>query len=116
MAHVIAEVPDDDAILELVNADAESGRPFGGPLQLALDNITRRQEPGGGGTYYIYSQPLPETRKRLFARTADRSHGAMLARLSLEMIDHMRDMYGPVESEPRHPDIASGRPWPILNQ
>ena len=26
----------------------------------------------------------------------------------------IRDEYGAPEAEPRHPDIASGRPWPIL--
>jgi len=114
-SHVIAEVPDADGILELVEADGKSGRPFGGPLQLALDSITRREEPGSGSTFYIYSRPLPELRKGLFALTVGGSHRAVLARLSLEMIDHARDMYGPVETEPRHPDILSGRPWPILN-
>ena len=25
-----------------------------------------------------------------------------------------RDEYGAPENEPRHPDLGSGRPWPIL--
>ena len=32
----------------------------------------------------------------------------------LNYIDKLRDEYGAPESEPRHPDITSGRPWPIL--
>jgi hypothetical protein len=31
----------------------------------------------------------------------------------LTAIDELRDDYGPAESEPRHPDIDSGRPWPL---
>ncbi|WP_447980383.1 hypothetical protein [Candidatus Nitrospira bockiana] len=30
----------------------------------------------------------------------------------LTTIDDIRDGYGPVP-EPRHPDIDSGRPWPL---
>jgi hypothetical protein len=32
----------------------------------------------------------------------------------LNQIDEIRDEYGLPEGEPRHPDLASGRPWPIL--
>lgn len=27
---------------------------------------------------------------------------------------NFRDEYGAPENEPRHPDLGSGRPWPIL--
>jgi hypothetical protein len=29
-------------------------------------------------------------------------------------IDRVRDENGALEDEPRHPDLASGKPWPIL--
>jgi hypothetical protein len=32
----------------------------------------------------------------------------------LRAIDEIRDDYGQVDSEPRHPDITTGVPWPIL--
>jgi hypothetical protein len=32
----------------------------------------------------------------------------------LKLIDKLRDEYGAPESEPRHPDLASGKQWPIL--
>ncbi|WP_438826512.1 hypothetical protein [Ruegeria atlantica] len=32
----------------------------------------------------------------------------------LNLIDQLRDEYGAPESEPRLPDLASGRRWPIL--
>jgi hypothetical protein len=32
----------------------------------------------------------------------------------LREIDRVRDENGAPEEEPRHPDLASGKPWPIL--
>lgn len=32
----------------------------------------------------------------------------------LNLMDKLRDEYGAPESEPRHPDLASGKQWPIL--
>lgn len=32
----------------------------------------------------------------------------------LREIDRVRDESGAPEDEPRHPDLASGKPWPIL--
>jgi hypothetical protein len=32
----------------------------------------------------------------------------------LNFLDQIRDEYGSPENEPRHPDLASGRPWPII--
>jgi len=36
-----------------------------------------------------------------------------LKRQTLNLIDKTRDDYGTPESEPRHPDLASGKAWPI---
>ena len=32
----------------------------------------------------------------------------------LRQIDAIRDEHGMPEIEPRHPDLASGKPWPIM--
>jgi hypothetical protein len=32
----------------------------------------------------------------------------------LNQIDKIRDKYGTPDSEPRHPNLASGKPWPII--
>ena len=39
---------------------------------------------------------------------------AKLAEECLIAIDEFRDDYGQAESEPRHPDIDSGIPWPLV--
>jgi len=32
----------------------------------------------------------------------------------VEDIDNVRDQYGLPEGEPRHPDLVSGKLWPIM--
>jgi len=45
--------------------------------------------------------------------TTDGSSSDAAARW-LNQIDAIRDEYGTPEAEPRHPDLASGKPWPIM--
>lgn len=33
----------------------------------------------------------------------------------LTEIDHIRDEHGRPDAEPRHPDLASGKAWPIMS-
>ncbi len=62
----------------------------------------------------LYSLPAPELRKDLFDLVVNSSAAeARLARECLCAIDEIRDDYGYVDSEPRHPDIATGVPWPL---
>jgi hypothetical protein len=37
-----------------------------------------------------------------------------LAEACLVEIEELRDEHGRVDDEPRHPDISSGQPWPIV--
>jgi hypothetical protein len=34
----------------------------------------------------------------------------------LHLIDEIRDDYGTPDSEPRHPDLSSGKQWPAMSQ
>jgi len=54
--------------------------------------------------------PKPVQAWRLRGQTWE----AKLAKDALNAIDELRDEYGAPESEPRHPDIESGRPWPMV--
>ena len=45
--------------------------------------------------------------------TADTGEEATVAAPCLTAIDELRDEYGSVDSEPRHPDIETGRSWPL---
>jgi hypothetical protein len=52
-------------------------------------------------------------RQKLLALTTDGGPADAAARL-LRQIDWIRDEYGMPDAECRHPDLASGKPWPIM--
>ncbi len=64
--------------------------------------------------YNVHPVAVVELRKKLFALTVSDGHEANLARACLTQIDVSRDENGRPETEPRRPDIATGRSWPIL--
>jgi len=68
---------------------------------------------GSQGAYNVAPLPAVELRQRLLAMTTDGGPTDAAARC-LRHIDQLRDEHGMPDSEPRHPDLASGRPWPIL--
>jgi hypothetical protein len=67
------------------------------------------------GAYDLISAPAASLRKRLFAvACAIGREQAELATACLIYIDELRDRYEIVAiGEPRHPDLASGAPWPL---
>jgi hypothetical protein len=113
--HVIAEVADADGVLVLVHAYALQGKPFDGTIHSAIRHVALGERPSANwaGANEVVSLPLPELRKRLFAMVKDAAAENRMAAACLTAIDELRDDYGPAESEPRHPDIDSGRPWPL---
>lgn len=69
--------------------------------------------PDWGSAYSILPIAATDLRRRLLADTNDGSVMDLAAR-ALNAIDEMRDEYGRAMDEPRHPDLDSDRPWPIL--
>jgi hypothetical protein len=69
--------------------------------------------PGWTNAFSIVPVSAAELRRKLLAATSDGSAHDLAAR-TLTAIDEIRDEYGRAIDEPRHPDLASGRPWPIL--
>jgi hypothetical protein len=57
--------------------------------------------------------PAAELRRKLLAMTTDGGPMNAAARC-LSQIDKIRDEHGAPESDPRHPDLASGRAWPAM--
>jgi hypothetical protein len=74
---------------------------------MAIRSIALQKEPveGWSGAYEYPPVAIAKLRKDLFAMA--------LAEVCLSVVDQLRDEHGSVASEPRHPDIASGRPWPL---
>ncbi|WP_246675066.1 HNH endonuclease [Mesorhizobium sp. B2-5-3] len=67
-----------------------------------------------GTSYELRPRNASELRKRLFALTIspDKDQAAFAVDY-LTRIDALRHDDGAAEDEPRHPDIGSGRPWPL---
>ena len=65
------------------------------------------------GTFEVLPVPAGEVRRQLLAQTTDGGPDDICARY-LDEVDRFRDELGTPESEPRHPDLGSGKAWPIL--
>jgi hypothetical protein len=78
--------------------------------------LTRRIEVGDWtNTFEIVPVDATELRRTLLARTSDGGADDWAA-WCLREIDEIRDDYGAPDNEPRHPDLASGKPWPIISR
>lgn len=110
----IAESPDDEALGVLIDSYAAEGHGFDGLLQRAIMEVAlgKRTLPQWRGAFEHYSVDVSPLRKRLFGMLTGDGPPATLAEACLTAIDELRDEHGRVDTEPRHPDIASGRPWP----
>ncbi len=112
----IAEAPDVEGLLLMVRIAAAAGRDFRRTeLHKALRRALTEERPS---TYMRGAQelhPVPDQglRKALLAMTVGEESVAVLARRTLIEIDVMHDDYGWDGGDRRHPDIASGIPWPL---
>lgn len=112
----IAESADTDGVLLLVRVGAAQDKRVGDtPLYTALRHVLIGQTPiESSGMHQLHSLPVPELRKGLFDMVVNGSAPeCRLANESLTIIDEIHDDYGWVASEVRHPDIKSGKPWPL---
>jgi hypothetical protein len=114
LLRVIAEAPDTDGIFYLIAANAADGRGLDGNLRQAVEQmvLTKELVSPSHSAFQFRSVDATVLRRRLFALTGEDGSQASLAVQCLELIDGIRDDNGQVDTEPRHPDIASGRPWP----
>lgn len=114
--HAIAELADADGLLALVQGYARDKRIFDGTLHHLIEEVALGREPlpdWGGNAYNLHSVNVADLRKRLFMMLDATPEEAGLAEACLTAIDELRDEHGRIDSEPRHPDIMSSRPWPL---
>lgn len=117
LEYAIANAADADGVLLLVRVGAAQDKRFRGTaLYTALRNVLVGQTPiESSGMQELYSLPAPELRKGLFNMVVnDNDAESRLATECLTAIDEIRDDYGHVDAEPRHPNIAMGVPWPQI--
>jgi hypothetical protein len=113
LTQAIAENPDEEGLLLLVKFENDLKRSLVG--WRTIESVVTERVPSEDwkGAYNIVPVPAGSLRKKLFALTMD-GGSADAASRCLRQIDMLRDEHGMPEAEPRHPDLASGKSWPIL--
>lgn len=113
LASAVAEAPGTEGILMLTDFEIKTGRSF--MAWQSIQSVVMEHVPAENweGAYNVVPVPAAELRQKLLAMTGSGGKDDPAARC-LNHIDKLRDEYGGPELEPRHPDLASGRPWPIL--
>lgn len=117
LEYAIANAADAEGVLLLVRVGAGQDKRFRGTaLYTALRHVLVGQTPiESSGMQQLYSLPAPELRKGLFDMVVNGNTAeSRLATECLTAIDEIRDDYGHVDAEPRHPNIAMGVPWPQI--
>ena len=110
----LIEVADAPFVLALIDDMAKAKRADDGRLLRATERLAIAQRPveGWPGAFEQFSVHLAEFRKELFTLVMANDGRSGLAEACLYKIDELRDEHGRINEEPRHPDIASGSPWP----
>jgi hypothetical protein len=109
----IAESPDAKGVLLIAEIDKNVTRRMLSSRTIEIVVTERLPAEGWSGAYHVVPVAATELRQKLFAMVTD---GGITdaAALYLNAIDAVRDEYGAALTEPRHPDLDSGRPWPII--
>jgi hypothetical protein len=115
LEHLIGEAGDSTDFIEMVKTYVAEGRGFDGRMQRALREVTLWNDPvpGGGNAYYVRPSSVADLRRFLFWLLTGTAQEAALASRCLTSIDELRDEHGIAAGDPRHPDIATNRPWPV---
>ena len=113
LAQAIAERPDENGFFLLIELGRKHNRNYihEGTIERMTSKFTPSQEVEGA--FNIIPVPANSLRRRLLDMTTDGGPSDVAAQY-LNQVDEARDRYGAPESEPRHPDLASGKPWPVI--
>ncbi len=113
LAHSLAQNPSPEDVVLLVKCEVATQRSFLGWRSIEAAVTNHVPSDTWRGAFDV--MPIPSTwlRRELLALTGDGDKNDPAARCLTE-IDKIRDRYGAPDAEPRHPHLASGRPWPIL--
>ncbi len=113
LARAVSENPDCEGLLLLVDVEGKQQRSI---LDWrTIEAVVTKHVPveSWSNAYNVVPVPAAELRQALLARTVDGGPADAAARC-LTAIDIIRDERGEPVSEPRHPDLTSGKSWPIL--
>jgi hypothetical protein len=103
-------------VLALARDHAAHNRTFDRLLDEAIRETALAREPAAAwaGAFELHPIAVTALRRELFAMVSGTPAEAAVAGACLTAIDALRDEYGPTGLEPRHPDITTGRPWPVM--
>ena len=113
LAQTVAENPDEEGFLRLIELDIEHRHGLAAWLHIERVLSERVSIEAEEGTYDLRPVPAIEVRRKLLEMATDGGPNDIPARY-LTKIDEFRDRCGTSDSEPRHPDLVSGKAWPIL--
>ena len=113
LARAVSENPDTEGLLLLIDIENQQKHSVLG--WHTIENVVTEHIPAENwsGAYNVVPVPAVELRQRLLAMTTDGGPADAAARC-LNVIDAIRDEHGQPVLELRHPDLASGKPWPIM--
>jgi hypothetical protein len=113
LANAVAEGNDPEGLILLVELENKLQRRF--ISSRTIEAVVTEHVPSEHwrGAFDVLPITATELRKKLLAMTTDGGPQDSAASV-LREIDRIRDENGGPEDEPRHPDLASGKPWPIL--
>lgn len=119
VGHALSEKPSLDIIkVEFDKSVAEEKAFSQTGLHSMIRNllIGREESDSFKGAFELFGQPSAELRSWLLPMTQVGNEViSNLAIEALKIIDSLRDEYGSPQSDPRHPDLSSGLPWPIVS-
>jgi len=116
--YAMVNAPDADGMLLLVRVGAAHGQKFRDTgLYTALrDLLVEWRAIESSDFQESHRLPASELRQYLFDIVVNGNPDeSQLATECLTEIDEIRDDYGCMDSEPRHPNLSIGTPWPITN-
>ena len=111
-----SEDPDAASVLQMLARNGAEGRSLNqSPLRQAIERVMVEHRPS---TYWKSAQDIflvanSELRRAIFTLTTSCGPIAALASECLLEMDVIRDRHDWAVADPRHPDITSGRPWPL---
>lgn len=113
LAQAVSENPDGEGLVLLVDIENKQQRPMFD--WCTIEAVVTKHVPveNWSNAYNVEPVSAAELRQALLALTADGGPADAAARC-LTIIDIIRDERGVPLSEPRHPDLASGKAWPIM--
>jgi hypothetical protein len=114
LEEAICDIIDEEMFWVLFDGNVGQPHAFQGVAR-AIEKLAVGRKPveDWEGAFVEFSLPLSALRVRLFGMVEPCDARAELAKQCLVAIEYHRDEHGRVSSEARHPDIFSGRAWPL---